>query len=163
MDYESLYEIETMEEILATFKGKDLNHFIGLFKPVMQGIVECFMRLEYRDYPPGTARNDLLIIRRFEWHNATWILVTLPKEDMHLVEKAATEFELDVIEGTPLGITEDKIILFPFQGKNVFWLCNNKDHPARKNSPQIKAAYADSIKETLERIRGECKNLKPPH
>lgn len=161
MDYESLYKVETTEETLTALEDEDLIHFIGLIKPTMPGIIECLTLLEYRDYPIGTARNDILQIRMFGWLETLWTLITLPKEDRHFVEKAATEFDLNVIGGIPIQIAKDKFRVFPVQGANVFCLLMNKDHPARKDNPQINAAYEDSIGETLERIRGEYKNSKP--
>ena len=117
------------------------------------GVLECMTLLEHRDYRPLTERNELFSMRVIGWSDLEWVVISIPVEEKHLMEIAATECGLRIADGIPATSTEEGIEFFPINSTRAFSLENITGHPVYQNNPDINRAIQEGELESARRIR----------
>lgn len=142
---------ETDEELKNFMQNESFIHYVS--HASRPGIGECLTLLEFRDYKPGTPRNDLFIMRIIEWEGLTYIAVSIPIDEKHLMEKAVEETDLKIADGVPTMMGGGEVNHFPMCNKRVFTLENTSGHPVYRNDPEVNDALRESESESMARIR----------
>lgn len=124
-------------------------HFVCMAsRPGLHG---CMSTLEETHYDPkDPAKNAKFELRLINWQLLRWVMVSIPEEDRHLMDRAAGANGLRVANGTPHiisgdgkgGVTTDK---FPAEGDHVFTLENVSGHPVYKQT-------MDTLREAAKRM-----------
>lgn len=115
---------------------------------------ECFTKLEYTHFSPGTPKNSELCLRLLVWMQVLWIIVSVPSSTLQIVEEIADECGLQIIKGVPTvvleGVTE--CLFFPPVSNNVFTLLYKPGHPIYRKDAVLNQKMMEAEREAIERI-----------
>lgn len=143
---------ESKAELEEFLRNQDYISFVGMIAPRRPGVQLCFVTLEYRYYIPDTPRNEKYFLRIFEWQNTVWAMVSIPREDKHLMEEVAAECGLRIADGIPHMISAEGVIPFPAGTNNVFTLENISGHEVYENDPQKNLLLMQDERAKIEKI-----------
>jgi len=149
-DYDDAIQ-ESDEDLQEFLNDESYIHYVAM--ATRPGVCECITRLEWLHYRPGTSRNDLFLLRIFEWHSLHWVGVSIPIEEKGFMEKIANESGLKVSDGIPTMISDGEVSVFPMCNERVFSLTNTSGHPVYKNDPDVNRALLEGDIESSKRIR----------
>lgn len=142
---------ETEEDTELFFKNSNFVHFVGMIAPPRPGVRLCITKLEHEHYPPGSDLNNDFFMRLRKWEDILWAIVSIPKNDIEIMQNVAKETGLKIADGLPCIISSGKMKRFPIKNsKNVFTLENSTDHPIHKR----KIAFKD-IPKTIKEMEIE--------
>ncbi len=142
---------ETNEDLQKFLQDERFIHYVCM--AMRHGIGECITLLEFRDYRPGTERNELLIMRTIDWCEMPWFAISIPIGEKHLMEAAARESGLRVANGIPMMFGGTEVNQFPMCNKRVFTLENVSGHPIYRNDKDVDTALREGEYESIKRIR----------
>ena len=96
---------ETEEETELFFKNANFVHFVGMIAPPRPGIRLCITKLEHYHYPPGSDISNDFFMRLREWEDILWAIVSIPKNDIEIMQNVAKETGLIIADGLPCIIS----------------------------------------------------------
>ncbi|MFC1594805.1 hypothetical protein ACFL3E_00035 [Patescibacteria group bacterium] len=146
---------ETDDEVRAFVSDPKYTHFVGMLEPPRPGVIECITALELTHYKPDTPRNDDFHLRIINWSDIAWILVSIPTNEVCLMESTADACGLRIANGVPTMISQGEFSQFPANNERVFTLENKPGHPVYRNDPAITVALREGEREAVERIRNK--------
>jgi len=124
------FENVEIEELKKIIKDERFIFFIGMVFPPISGVMSFFTKLEHGYFPPGTKKNEDFIMMISVWKETNWAIAGIPKGYMGVAKKIAKSFGLKIVDKIPyiLGMLgKGNIEQFPFNGKNVFTLEEEKE------------------------------------
>lgn len=141
------------EHFQEFFKNERFMHYVGMISPPRLGVEEFVSLVEHRHFKPGTLRNELFIMRIIDLEDITWLIMSIPVEDISLAESAAGECGLRIANGVPTMISGNGFQRFPADNERVFTLENRSDHPTYRNDSVSERVILNAEQETVDRMK----------
>src|SRR5262245_46473775 len=92
--------------LITAMVNQDNFWFISLMQRPLAKLLT--VALEYRYYPPGTAKNSNFLYFLVDWKDQLFYAVGIPKEDRHLADSIAADYGLRLVDNLPVCITAGK-------------------------------------------------------
>ncbi|MCX6765762.1 MAG: hypothetical protein NT136_02275 [Candidatus Moranbacteria bacterium] len=149
---------KSYESLKKFVRDSKYIHYVGMVKPPHPGVMLCSVKLEYTYFIPGTPSNDEFLLKAFKWEEIIWIMISIPKEKSHLMEKVATECGLRIVNRIPTLIGGGAADSFPANNDNVFTLENTPGRPTYSNDPTKLKQILGEEKAKIEAIENEWRS-----
>jgi hypothetical protein len=147
----------TNEQYAQFLQDTQWAHFVTRLEPPWIGVKQCIACLQFSYYKPNTPRNDMFLPLSVDWEGEKWCVVSIPIDDIPLMQDMAEGSGLQVVEAIPVRTIGGQDFDFPFNSSTMFTILPRPGLEEHLDDPFSFYKLVLQEQETISWILGEQK------